>query len=81
MDLNNRTKSLFEELSNNISNKNKTEIVESRAQHVIASAINLLESIEKNYPPEVYELLEKKLLAAIKLKDPQRFGKTIKKIK
>jgi uncharacterized protein (UPF0305 family) len=46
------TRSLLEEL-NDISIKKDTEaVIESRAAHIIDSAINLIQSIKENFDPE-----------------------------
>jgi hypothetical protein len=54
-------------------------IIESRAHNVITSAINLLELINRQYSPDKAEVLEKKLLSAIKGKDAARFAKSLRK--
>ena len=54
-------------------------VIESRASNIIASAINLIELMQKHYPSEKAELLEKKLLSAIKGKDQNRFSKAVRK--
>jgi hypothetical protein len=74
-----RTRSLLEELEIIGSNRDLNHIIESRAHNVITSAINLMELINKQYSPEKAELLEKKLLSAIKGKDAQRFAKSLRK--
>ncbi len=74
-----RTRSLLEELEIIGSNRDLNHIIESRAHNVITSAINLMELISKQYSPEKAELLEKKLLSAIKGKDAQRFAKSLRK--
>ena len=74
-----RTRSLLEELQSVGDTRDLTNIVESRASNVIVSAINLIEFIQKNYSSEKAELLEKKLLSAIKSKDQARFSKAVRK--
>lgn len=74
-----RTRSLLEELEALGNNRDVNHIIESRAHNIITSAINLLELINRNYSPEKAELLEKKLLSAIKGKDSQRFAKSLRK--
>lgn len=74
-----KTKSLLEELESLSENRDANYIIESRANNVISSAINLLEMIFKHYPPEKAEILEKKLLIAIKSRDQNRFAKSIRK--
>jgi len=74
-----RTKSLLEELDSISLNRDVPHIVESRGVNIITSAINLIELINKHYDKDKAELLEKKLLSAIKNKDQHRFSKSIKR--
>jgi hypothetical protein len=74
-----RTRSLLEELEAIGNNRDMGLVIESRAHNVITSAINLIELINRNYSPEKAELLEKKLLSAIKGKDSRRFAKSLRK--
>jgi hypothetical protein len=74
-----QTRSLLQELEALGNNRDTTHIIESRAHNIITSAINLVELINKNYPEEQAQLLERKLLSAIKSKDQQRFAKSLRK--
>jgi len=74
-----KTKSLLEELQSYGENRDINHVIESRASNIITSAINLIELIQRNYSPEKAELLEKKLLSAIKGKDQARFSKSLRK--
>ena len=74
-----QTRSLLQELEALGNNRDITHIIESRAHNIITSAINLLELINKHYPEEQAQLLERKLLSAIKSKDQQRFAKSLRK--
>jgi hypothetical protein len=74
-----KTKSLLEELQSFGDTRDMNHIIESRASNIITSAINLIELMEKHYPSEKAELLEKKLLSAIKGKDQERFTKSLRK--
>ena len=74
-----QTRSLLQELEALGNNRDTTHIIESRAHNIITSAINLLELINKHYPEEQAQLLERKLLSAIKSKDQQRFSKSLRK--
>lgn len=74
-----KTKSLLEELQAYGDTRDMNHIIESRASNIITSAINLIELMQKNFSPEKAELLEKKLLSAIKSKDQTRFSKSIRK--
>ena len=74
-----QTRSLLQELEALGNNRDTTHIIESRAHNIITSAINLVELINKHYPEEQEQLLERKLLSAIKSKDQQRFSKSLRK--
>lgn len=74
-----RTRSLLEELEAIGQNRDTKHIIESRAHNIITSAINLLEMINKHYDPEKAQILERKLLSAIKSRDQDRFSKSIRK--
>lgn len=75
------TRSLLEEL-NDIAVKRDTEtVIESRAVHVINSAINLLSSIKENFEPDQAYELERRLLNSIKGSDPSKFTRGIRKLR
>lgn len=75
------TRSLLEEL-NSISHKKDSEaVVESRATHVINSAINLLTIIKENFPPDQAYELERRLINSIKAGDPSKFTRGIRKLR
>lgn len=73
------TRSLLEELESLSENRDTSHIIESRANNIITSAINLIEMINKYYPEEHAQMLEKKLLGAIKNRDQSRFTKSLRK--
>jgi len=79
-----KTRSIFEELDGIYTDRyaKKQErgyIVESRASNVIASAIRLMEQIEALYDLEQSENLHRKLLNAIRLRDPSKFSRSVKR--
>ena len=63
--------SIFEEIVN--SNIYSESDIKRRADHIIKSAIHLLERIDKDYDDETAKRLEKRLLASIKNRKPSRF--------
>ena len=75
----NTTRSLLEELETLANNRDQTSVIENRANNIISSAINLLEMIYKQYPADRCQVLERKLLSAIKSRDRTRFSKTLRK--
>lgn len=74
-----RTRSLLEELQSLGDSRDMNNVIESRASNIITSAINLIELMQKHYSSDKAELLEKKLLSAIKSKDQTRFSKAVRK--
>jgi hypothetical protein len=74
-----QTRSLLQELEAIGNNRDKSHVIESRAHNIITSAINLLEMINRYYPEEQAQILERKLLGAIKARDQGKFSKSIKK--
>jgi len=75
------TRSLLEEL-NSISNKrNSEEVIESRATHVIDSAVNLLNLIRENYTTEQAYELERRMINSIKGGDSGKFVRSIRKLR
>lgn len=74
-----QTKSLLEELELLSRNRDTKHIIENRANNVIASAIHLMEVIERNFPAEQAAILEKKLLIAIKNRDSGKFSRSLKR--
>jgi len=74
-------RSILQELNSYVPPKNKEDVLESRAGHIIASAINLMDLIHTHYSPEEAELMEKRFLSSIKGRDPKRFGRAIGKVK
>jgi hypothetical protein len=74
-----QTRSLLQELEDLGNNRDTTHIIESRASNIITSAINLIELMNRHYTKEQAELLERKLLSAIKSKDRERFAKSLRK--
>ena len=75
------TRSLLEELNAVATKKHSEAIIETRAAHVIDSAINLLTLIKENYPPDQAYELERRLLNSIKGSDPNKFIRSIRKLR
>jgi hypothetical protein len=76
-----KTRSILEELSSVRVNKEPENFVESRASHIIDSAINLVNYIRENFDQETAYLLEKKFNAAIKNLDSNRFSRGVTRVK
>ena len=79
-----KTRSILEELDTIYADRysqlnERRYIVESRASNVIASAIRLLEQIEELYDADQAENLQRKLLNAIRLRDPDKFARSVRR--
>ena len=74
-----RTRSILEELESLYVERDRSHLVESRANNVISSAIRLMEFIDSNYSEEVAEVLNRKLLNAIRSRDPRKFERSLKR--
>ena len=75
------TRSLLEELNSIAERKHGEAIVESRATHVIDSAINLLRLIRENFSPEDAYELERRFINSIKGGDPNKFIRSIRRLR
>tara|TARA_E500000331_G_scaffold226054_1_gene216394 strand:- start:141 stop:440 length:300 start_codon:yes stop_codon:yes gene_type:complete len=76
-----RTQSLLDEIINVSFSKDKENVVESRASHILESAIRLITYIRENFDPETAYKLEKKFNSAIKNMDASKFAKGVARIK
>lgn len=76
-----KTRSLLEELESLRLKRDRENLVESRATHVIQGAINLLNFIKENYNEEQSEELKKRLLLSIRNEDQSKFARGVKKFK
>ena len=76
-----RTRSILEELDTFRSPKDRENLVESRANHVIRGAINLINFIRENYESEQADELERRLLNSIRAQDSSKFSRGVKRIK
>jgi 4-hydroxy-3-methylbut-2-en-1-yl diphosphate synthase IspG/GcpE len=75
------TRSLLEELNEIADKKHSEAIIESRATHVINSAINLLRLIKENYDPEQSYELERRLINSIRSADVNKFTRSIRRLR
>ncbi len=75
-----RTRSILQELNSIAEVRSTDSLIESRATNIINSAINLLESIHKNYDAESADELERRLINAIKGQDPSKFTRGVRRI-
>lgn len=76
-----KTKSLLEELNDFAVKKDREVILESRAVHIIDSAINLIKLIRETFDPDVAYELERRLINSIKGADSAKFIRGIRKLR
>jgi len=74
-----RTRSILEELESMYVERDRSHLVESRANNVISSAIRLMEFIDSNYSEEDAEVLNRKLLNAIRSRDLRKFKRSLQR--
>jgi hypothetical protein len=75
-----QTRSILQELNSIADVRNTDSLIESRAANIINSAINLLESIHKNYDSASADELERRFVNAIKGQDPAKFTRGVRRI-
>lgn len=76
-----KIKSFLDELDKCVPTKSKHTVIESRAAHVIASAINLAQLIRESYSEEEANDLVKRLYRSIMTEDERKFMRKIKEFR
>ena len=76
-----KTRSLLDELDTFVAKRDNNNLIESRANHVITGAINLLKHIRENYDAETAANLEKRLLNSIRTGEPEKFTRGIRRVR
>jgi hypothetical protein len=74
------TRSILQELSNLDRSKSNDHLIETTANNIIESAINLLNRISKTYDADTAGELERRFLNSIKSGDPRKFKRGIEKV-
>ena len=74
-----KTRSLLEAFDSLYAERDQRHVIENRATNIIASAIRLLEQIDSSYTPEQADNLQRKLINAIKLRDPGKFTRQVRR--
>ena len=75
-----RTRSILEELNSVHGNKDSDHFIDSTANNIIESAINLLSRIHNLYEDEAAYELERRFLNSIRSGDPRKFKRSMQKI-
>jgi hypothetical protein len=76
-----KARSILDELATLNVHKDRENLVESRASHVIQGAINLVKYIRENYTAEQADELERRLLNSIRGQDPEKFRRGVRRMR
>lgn len=74
-----RTRSILDELDSLYIERDQRLMLENRANTLIENAIRLLDQIEETYSPDQAENLTRKLLNAIRQRDPAKFTRAARR--
>ena len=74
-------KNFIDELDRVVPAKSKHTVIENRASHIIASAVNLVHLIRESYPEAEANDLVKRLYRSIMTEDERKFGRKIKELR
>ena len=76
-----QSRSILDELSHMTVGKDTGLVLESRANHIINSAINLINQIRETYDSPEADELERRLLNSIRGQDPEKFKRGIRRMR
>ena len=76
-----KARSILDELDTLLVQKDRENIVESRAGHVIQGAINLINYIRENFDAEQAGELERRLINSIRTQEPEKFKRGVRRIR
>lgn len=74
-----KTRSLLEELDSMYVERDRRLVIETRANTLIENAIRLLQQIDEEYTPEQAENLTRKLINAIRNREPGKFVRSVRR--
>jgi hypothetical protein len=74
-----KSRSILEELNQISVDRDRSLVFENRGEHIIKSAINLIEQIEKHYDEQTAKDLTNRLINSIRGKDSSKFARGVKK--
>jgi hypothetical protein len=75
-----RTRSILEELNNVHGRRDSDLFIDTTANNIIESAINLLSRVHSLYDSETAGELERRFINSIKSSDPKKFRRAMQKI-
>jgi hypothetical protein len=73
-----QTRSILDELASIGADRDRNKVIETRANNVIVSAINLMNLIRENYDAAAADELERRLLNSIRTQDPSKFSRKVR---
>ena len=76
-----RARSILDELDTLFVHKDRENLVESRATHVIQGAINLINYIRENYDADQAGERERRLLNSIRTQEPEKFRRGVRRLR
>lgn len=76
----NKTRSLLDELDSLRLQKDKENVVQNRANHILMSTINLFNFIRENYDKDQADELERRFVNSIRSKDTSKFTRGLQRI-
>ena len=76
-----QTRSILEEISNIVPQQDRAIVIESRANHAINSAINVINMIYENFDADAAAEPERRLINSIRGKDASKFVRGVRKHK
>jgi hypothetical protein len=74
-----QARSILDEISSIVPDRDRGLVIESRATHIINSAINLINMIHESYDEEMAGELERRFLNSIKGQDASKFVRGLRK--
>lgn len=76
-----KARSILDELDTLLVHKDRENLVESRASHVIQGAINLINYIRENYDATQADELERRLINSIRTQEPEKFKRGVRRMR
>ena len=75
-----QTRSILDELSQIGTTKTSGLVLENRANHIINSAINLINTLREQYDGPEAEELERRLLNSIRTQEPAKCARGLRRV-
>ena len=75
------SRSILEEISTYVPAKSREDFIESRAHHIISSAIHLFTIIDEHFTPDEADMLRRRFLSSIQQGSPDKFARAVRRLK